>query len=41
MRFLKDRKCNNGRNHSVQGDCRAKAPINILEKVVLVGKRCV
>ena len=31
MRFLKDRECNNGRNHTTQEDCRAKAPINISE----------
>lgn len=29
MRFLKDRECNNGTNHSTQKDCRAKAPIHI------------
>ena len=27
MRFLKDRQCNNGENHTMQGDCRAKFPI--------------
>ena len=27
MRFLKDRECNNGENHTTQGDCRAKVPI--------------
>ena len=37
MHFLKDRECDNGRNHSTQGDCRAKAPININETSVLVG----
>jgi hypothetical protein len=33
MHFLKDRECNNDRNHNVssQGDCRAKTPIHILE----------
>ena len=29
MRFLKDRECKNGINHSTQEDCRAKAPIHI------------
>ena len=29
MRFLKDRECNGGENHSTQGDCRAVAPIHI------------
>jgi hypothetical protein len=31
MRFLKDRECNNGENHTTQGDCRAKVPIHISE----------
>ena len=39
VRFLKDRMCNNGENHSTQGDCRAKAPIHIAEtKSVQVGR---
>ncbi len=39
MRFLKDRECNNGENHTTQGDCRAKAPIHIAEtKSVQVGR---
>jgi hypothetical protein len=31
MRFLKDRECNNGENHTTQDDCRAKVPIHISE----------
>jgi hypothetical protein len=31
MRFLKDRECINGENHSTEGDCRAKAPVHIAE----------
>ena len=31
MRFLKDRMCNNGENHTTEEDCRAKAPIHIAE----------
>ena len=31
MRFLKDRECNNGENHTTQGDCRAKFPIHTFE----------
>ena len=31
MRFLKDRECNNGENHTTQGDCRAKFPIHTSE----------
>ena len=31
MRFLKDKKCNNGGNHTTQGDCGAKVPIHIYE----------
>ena len=38
MRFLKDRPCNEGRNHTTQGDCRAKAPITISEMEVQVGE---
>ena len=38
MRFLKDRECNKSGNHSTQGDCRAKAPINISESSVQVGR---
>ena len=39
MRFLKDRDCNNGENHTTQGDCRAKAPIHIAEsRSVQVGR---
>jgi hypothetical protein len=42
MRFLKDRECNNGENHSTQGDCRAKAPIHISEtRSVQVGRRTI
>ena len=38
MRFLKDRECNNGKNHNMnQGDCRAKAPIIISGSIVQVG----
>ena len=37
-RFLKDRPCNEGRNHTTQGDCRAKAPITISETAVQVGE---
>ncbi|XP_028409879.1 uncharacterized protein LOC114532546 isoform X2 [Dendronephthya gigantea] len=33
MRFLKDNECNNGTNHSTQGDCRAKAPIHVSETI--------
>ena len=34
MRFLKDKECNNGTNHSTDdaGDCRAKVPIHIPSK---------
>ena len=40
MHFLTDRDCNNGENHSTQGDCHAKAPIHISEKrSVQVGRR--
>jgi hypothetical protein len=31
MRFMKDRECNNGENHTTQGDCRAKVRIHISE----------
>jgi hypothetical protein len=31
MRFLKDKKCNNGENHTTQGDCCAKVLIHISE----------
>ncbi|CAB4043703.1 Hypothetical predicted protein, partial [Paramuricea clavata] len=31
MRFLKDRECVNGENHSKQRDCRVKAPVHISE----------
>ena len=31
IRFLKDRECDNGENHTTQGDCRAKVPIHISE----------
>ena len=31
MRFLKDRECKNGENHSTERDCRAKAPVHIAE----------
>ena len=39
MRFLKDRECNNGKNHNtkIQGDCRAKASIIISGSIVQVG----
>ena len=39
MRFLKDRECNNGKNHSTetQGDCRAKASIIISGNIAQVG----
>jgi hypothetical protein len=38
MRFLRDRPCNNGENHTTQEDCRAKVPIHISEsKSVQVG----
>ena len=33
MRFLKDRECKNGINHSTQEDCRAKAPIHISSNI--------
>ena len=33
MRFLKDRECKNGINHSTQEDCRAKAPIHISSSI--------
>ena len=33
MRFLKDRECKNGINHSTQEDCRAKAPIYISSNI--------
>ena len=33
MRFLKDRECKNGINHSTQEDCRAKAPIHISNNI--------
>jgi hypothetical protein len=33
MRFLKDEKCNNGENHTTQGNCRAKFPIHISESL--------
>ena len=39
MRYLKNRECNKGRNHSTQGDCRAKAPINISKTLVQVGRQ--
>ncbi len=29
MRFLKNRKCINGENHTTQGDCRAVVPVYI------------
>ncbi len=31
MRFLKDRECDNGKNHTTQGDCRAKVSIHTSE----------
>ena len=38
MRFLKDRECNNGENHTTQGDCRAKVLIHLYEsETVQVG----
>ena len=39
MRFLKDRECNNGKNHTTQGDCRAKVLIRTSEaRSVQVGR---
>ena len=39
MRFLKDRDCNNGENHTTQGDCRAKVSIHTSEaRPVQVGR---
>ena len=42
MHFLKDRECNNGKNHNVssQGDCRAKASIRISEAGPVQVGRC-
>ena len=38
MRYLQDRECNNGKNHTTQKDCRAKVPISVSETTVQVGK---